>query len=254
MRNVIQLGLHTEAEWAYLTQPGWIEAMGDERKQHKLPDFFKDDPEPFQYFGLDISPSSVAMVREKYKELSNAYFIACGLGDEFSIENTPNRFYTDTTEWYDFNDERKNTLFVVAPFSFVINNLGVKEVSVLAMDIDGYEHEVLSTFGEWEIHPDLITTEICFLRDTDVSLLDEYKDIGYTHIGTVLQYAEEEVVAQVRSGGNVDVLPYLHECQFLRNDLYEQHKDVIEVRHEFRTLDTKLDGIPDAPDVEEDIE
>ena len=161
MRNVLQLGLYTSAEWAILTADNWIERMAQKKKQFHLPGFYTEDKTPFRYFGVDVSPSSINYLREGYKVWNNVYFITCGISDKFSIEKFQNKYYNEETrKWYNYLDEVNNTLFVFVPFVLLLENIGIEDLSVLAVDIDGYEPEVFSTMNEWNIKPEFITVEI----------------------------------------------------------------------------------------------
>lgn len=230
MRNIIQVGLYKWAEWAYLTQNDWTTLMPDLKKTHHLPAFYMDNPEPFRYFGVDVSPSSIKHCQEVYKDYQNTYFIACGIGENFSVENVQNRNYSKETTgaWYDYIDEKYNTLFVFAPFSFILHNLGIQDVAVLALDIDGYEVELLSDIKNWEIKPELISLEMSI----DYPIRTEYQLLineGYIHIRTTPQYTPEEVAVGIEKYG-IDVKSN-HEEHFLRNDIYEKHKDTIQIEH-----------------------
>lgn len=236
MRNVLQLGLCTSAEWIYLTDPNWIELMKTEPKTRQLPEFYTENPESFRFFGVDVSPSSIYDVRNNYPNYENSFFIACGISDKHAIQNFPNKFYDlAINEWYNYKDEKNNTLFVFMPLRFLINSLGVDNISVLAVDIDGHEDEAFFDIADWEIKPEFISIEISTLWIEEETHPAKILEAGYTHIKTIPQYTGEQVKEYAQSRVETAlIIPYQHEQHFLRNDIYEAHKDNIVMNHFYR--------------------
>lgn len=236
MRNVLQLGLCTSAEWIYLTDPNWIQKMSKEPKVRQLPEFYTENPEPFRYFGVDVSPSSIHDVREYNPNAENAFFIACGISDKHTIQNFPNKFYDlKINEWYEYQSEKNNTLFVFMPLRFLINSLGIEDLTVLAVDIDGHEDEAFFDIVDWEIKPEFISIEISTLWIDTEEHPTKILEAGYTHIKTIPQFTGDQVREYVNSRSDTAlIMPYQHEQHFLRNDIYEAHKDTIVLEHVYR--------------------
>ena len=225
MRNILQLGLANRTEWIYLTADNWVEMMSHQKKEHQLPDFYTQNPEPFRYFGVDVSPSSINEVRDSNKDHQNSFFIACGISDRFSIENFPNRYYSEEThQWYDYIREKDNTRFIFVPFTFLLDNMEIEDIAVLAVDVDGYEPEIFSTIHQWSIKPEFITIEMSVQYPQGIDQI--IMDAGYTHIRTMPQYSEKEI-----EENPTQELEFLHEQQFLRNDIYVQNRETVQVEH-----------------------
>ena len=235
MRNALQLGLYTAADWAFLTQEDWVKEMETQRPQHQLPNIYTDDPSPFRYFGVDVSPDSINAVRENYKDYDNVFFLVCGVGDKHAIQNFPNKFYDmEINNWYEFHKEKKDALFVFMPLSFLIENLGIEELALLAVDIDGHEDEAFHNISDWKIKPELITIEISSLWMETEEHPKKIVDAGYTHIKTIPQFTGDEIRNYTQESADPGIMPYQHEQQFLRNDVYEKNKDKIQIEHFYR--------------------
>ena len=231
MRNILQLGLYQTAEWAYLTLPGWEDMVKGQKPENRLPDFYMDDPESFRYFGVDVSPRSINHVALKYKLFPNTFFIACGVGKDFAIENTPNPYYDYdpmVARWYEYLNEKDDTLFTFVPFPFLLENLGIDELTVLAVDIDRFEPQIFSSINDWKIFPEFVTVEVSPRFDYGLmSLMDK---AGYTHIKTFPQYLDVEINASSWD------IAHIHEQQFLRNDIYEANKETIVIEHVYNEV------------------
>ena len=161
MRTVIQLGLHTSAEWIYLSnKEGWVDDYPPKREYEEVPAFFQDDPEPFRYFGVDYAPESIAYVANKYPSLTyHADFICCGISDRIYSSLQHSKTWWVGQSWY-FIDIFPHIIYPFIPLSVLFRMLNLNSVDILAMDIDGYEHIVLADIDNWEILPKLIVVEV----------------------------------------------------------------------------------------------
>lgn len=228
MRNVIQIGLYKSAEWTFLTSEHWVQLMLKEQPRHyHLPDFFTENPEPFRYFGIDSSPSAISYVTERFTDRrNNVFFLVCGVAGEFNIHNYANEKYHDNMGWYEWYKECQYTLFAFMPLQFIIENIGIEDLSILAIDVGGHEDEMFGNIANWKIKPELITVEVYALRP------DEYEprfqplltENGYVHIKTMPQFTKAEVQEN-------DMRAMQHEQQFLRHDLYTCYRDQIKIEH-----------------------
>lgn len=245
MRNVIQLGLHKNAEWSYLTQENWLFVMRENlRSQYRLPTYFTQDESTFRYFGIDASPNSVDRVRKIYNNCPNAYFIACCLTTNFSIEKIINADYSEEMcgYWNEFWGEEKHILYPGMPLSFLIENLGVEDISVLASDIDYSEVNAFSDIHAWKIKPEMISYELAVINNP-VIIDAKIKNAGYIHFRTVPQYTLEESEESFVRG-------WMHEHQFIRADIFQEHPYHFPVYHVLHSEESKEYWLTNNNDVD----
>lgn len=243
MRNILQLGLHDTVEWFYLNDANWVKHLDERPQRERLPKFYAEDPEPFRYFGIDVSPGSVNTCYSKFKGQDNTHFIACGVGSSFSVETVPNRYYNDEElkDWYKFCDEKENVLFIFMPLKFIIDQLGITDLTALVMDIDGYELDAISDIHTWDIKPEFISFEM-YMPDPPLVTEMILEHAGYIHIGTYPQYT----AAEVADSKTKFPIQSLHEYHYLHRDVYVEHWKSIEIKHTFyneRFRDTFLSGV-----------
>ena len=159
MRTVIQLGLYTSAFWTYLTREDWVDYRRKklDQPQNILPEFFTKDPAPFQFYGVDVEPESIAHVANSrhYKNLPNITWICAGISDDHYLMKPTSRY--DRAEWYQFPTH--NRMHVYITMKHLINSISPETLDVLAIDIDGYEHYIFNDMENWSILPTYITIE-----------------------------------------------------------------------------------------------
>lgn len=163
MRNVVQIGLATIADYIFLTSENWVDYL-EWRYRRTLPYFIyklfdedlKADSSPFRYFGIDFSPSSISNLSKEHLDNEHACFICVGIGSDYGvIRKTPEREHFDK-----YNEFYGNNTCVIVPFNFLIDHLNLKSIDIFAVDVDGYEMALFRTFDCWKIKPDRITVEV----------------------------------------------------------------------------------------------
>ena len=225
MRTCIQLGLGYSTEFIGLTRENWVEYSEDCKEQiqargleykdgwvystahewTKVPASYADDIEPWVYYGIDVSPESIAMLADKHKENKRANFICVGVG-----HRTENVEYYLTDKKIDYGDSRyqlnsDRVNFLIVPFHVILKLIDPPTFDVLAVDIDGHETGLFCDMPNWHIYPDFLTMELWGLgKDKrDLSLWHEkLKPYGY------------ELVDIIEHPGGREW--YLHECQYIR--------------------------------------
>ena len=227
MRTVIQVGLYKTAEWSYLVEDNWHERMKAIHAQFRLPDFYAENPEPFRYIGIDVSPTSVLETRRAYEHLPNTKFLACGVSETFALHAFHNKNYDPNKKdmaWNEHLPEQENMIFPFMPFRFIIEHLDIENLTVLAIDVDGYEDELFSEITGWRFRPELISVEgyAPNTRNFD-SILHNH---GYILIKTHENYTQEDlensVVAEMRY-----IHQHIYTMTFVRKDIFQKHKEEI---------------------------
>ena len=169
-RSIIQIGLHTSANWKFLTEENWLDYFTGKRKfrgnpeipeEFRIPDFFLKDPEPFNFYGIDVDPESIAHVINKFEntDKNRVNWICAGIDDYINLKKTPHRYKRKDgkKKYYKFNLENKYLLFIT--MEELLKNLSLETFDILALDIDGYEHIIFDNMSSWCILPTLITVE-----------------------------------------------------------------------------------------------
>ena len=183
MRNVIQIGLHRSAEYAYLSRPDWIDIY---RKRHQdklhrfeiLPESFFHDPSEFRYVGIDLCPESVSYVASKYADdYPNARFMCGGVSDRsYTIDN-----WDQAENLGDYLDINRNIIYPFFDMPTWIDLLRMSALDILAIDVEGYEHFIFNNISSWKVLPKFISLEVHQLRyviDSERRGLPEYsKDL-----------------------------------------------------------------------------
>ncbi len=210
MRTVIQLGLHTSALWTYLTRENWVDYMRNrlDNQANVLPEFFTEDPAPFQFYGVDVEPESIVHVinKSRYKNLSNVTWICAGISDDHYLMKPTPRY--DGVEWYQFSTQ--NRMHVYITMKHLIDAISPETFDVLAVDIDGYEHYIFNDMEKWSILPTYITIEyhglgfdgehrkIVEREEAHDNLIATIVRSGYRHLDSVIKYEEGSSVEEIQ--------------------------------------------------------
>lgn len=235
MRTVIQVGLHKTAEWSYLVKDNWQEEMLTMRPQYHLPDYLKEDPTPFRYFGIDTSPSSVLETRRQYGNLPNTHFLTCGISDKFAIHKFHNKYYDPDNphcQWNEYLPEQENMSFPFMPFNFIVEELGIDHITVLGADIDGHEDEMFANLMDWKVRPEIITVEFGFNHNrlTDSMLIN----CGYIPIKSSPTDADVDV-EKIEDEGLRYVIKHINDIMFMRSDVFQQYQHTLTLEFSART-------------------
>ena len=210
MRTVIQLGLHTSAFWTYLTRENWVDYMRNrsDNQARVLPEFFTEDPAPFQFYGVDVDHESIAHVANssRYKNLSNVTWVCVGISDDHYLMKPTSRY--DGAAWYQFS--KHNKMHVYITMKHLIDSISPETFDVLAIDIDGYEHYIFNDMEKWSILPTYITLEYHGLgsdgenrevvdgQDAHDNLISTIVKNGYEYLPPVFKYEAGNAVKEMQ--------------------------------------------------------
>lgn len=180
MRTAIQMGLGRYTEYLYLSYPNWSEIPDSQHPWVSVPESLKENTEPFRYYGLDINPESIALLANMHYDNENASFMCVGVGERQNILEPDDKI---TDGGYPFLKGRIN--FLVMPFSDIIRMLDISDISVLAVDVDGYEPGLVRDMRKWDILPTYITMEMHYDKDMCSRLCQDIQSYGYELTGIV---------------------------------------------------------------------
>ena len=178
----------------------------------KIPSNFAENPEPFTYWGIDVSPESIANLADLYKDNERANFICIGTGKRgtfASVETEEHLFLTTNDIDYGHIEKKLNSSrvnFLVMPFHQILKLINPPTFDILAVDIDGHEKGLIYDMQNWHIYPDFLTMELPGEgegRQDFSPWHDRVKPYGYELIDMVKHTYTDK--------GNV------HECQYARS-------------------------------------
>ena len=181
MRNVMQIGLHTSIEWAYLTWEDWVH--GARHPFQVLPEVLAVDPSPFAYYGVDVVPESIVYCSEKAKKrgYSNCKFVCAGVSD---ISGSKGESKWEKQDWHSIDINCDNIEYLFLPIPSLIEMLCLDALDVLALDIDKYEYKVLQNIKDWAIKPRFMSIEVHGSERRNCVLIDCLAKAGYVLINT----------------------------------------------------------------------
>ena len=190
-RVCIQIGLGTKAEYIYLAHPQWRELRSKQKPLKQIPDAFCDpnDNRCWHYYGIDAALTSILFCSARYSLLSSEQkkyvsWICTAItnSQDFHTSNylglkNHSLSYTPKISWdrkiFDFSfkifcdwitqklrvmNQQISPLILGAPFDWIIQKLGIKEIDVLAVDIEGFESILFANYS-WNIRPKFIAIE-----------------------------------------------------------------------------------------------
>ena len=167
MRKCLQIGLQRTAEYAYLADEGWVDAcVSDPLKT--LPDFFKTDPTPFRYFGVDRDFYSLQQLSKEYPEVRYDNIVTRTWCHAYlSGDKTPStRVHYSSL----YQTEPSWICVPTITFSHLLASLRLNRIDVLAMDIEGFEYEIFRDY-DWQLKPRFIAVEAhCVTFESDGSV------------------------------------------------------------------------------------
>ena len=179
MRNVVQIGLHTSWELAYLSKENWLDTYPPNVEWAEVPEWVRKDPSPFNYYGVDCVPESIVFCAKSIRNASynnpRIRFLCVGVSDcQYSTIDCGVDKWAHAS-WSSLSIAN-NTIyhFISIPQLFQILNLD--SVDILALDIDGYEHIAFREIQNWSILPSLILMEIHHKIPSSEKHRSEYKE------------------------------------------------------------------------------
>lgn len=255
-RICIQIGLGRSAEYIYLTHPQWRELRSKQKPLKQIPDTLCDpsDKRRWHYYGIDAALTSILFCSARYSLLSperKKYmnWICTAItnsqdfhtSDYFGLKNhlLP---YTPKISWggktFDFSfkifydwiaqklrvmNQQTSPLILGAPFDWIIQKLEIKEIDVLAIDIDGFENALFSNYS-WAISPKFITLEYhdelgdAIGIPADVDFVAREKVMG-NELAELIQAQGYKLILREPTNYRSKRYARTMELQFLREDL-----------------------------------
>lgn len=232
-RICIQIGLGHRAEYVYLTNPRWRELRLKQKNLKQIPDVLceLDDNRLWHYYGIDGSLGSILFCMARYSFLPHEQkehlnWICAPIADSLnfypssylyfknpSVPSAPEMYYT-----------RQNQTFILgAPFDWIIQKLNIKEIDMIAVDIEGFENILFFNYS-WRIRPKFIAIEYHDKWNhvrrvpTSIDLAEREKLMG-NELAKFIQTQGYKLIR--REGTNSRYRKYAKtmELQFLREDL-----------------------------------
>ena len=227
MNTCIQIGLHGTCEYLYLAKENWRDLMPEQLEIKRLPDSLLPHLEPgsFKYYGVERSPVFLGKIMEQFQfsganiewicaQLSTAYGALPRL--HHANDQYPENIYGE--------DIHNVNYFVPAiDLDTLITGLDIKNLDVLAMDIEGDEDYLLKMYT-WLQKPKFITIETHYANILQLENEEEYNlgartanlkslicSQGYK---CILEQETNETRESIASGTENNF-----EIQFLREDI-----------------------------------
>ena len=178
--TVVQAGLYCESEFIMLAQHNWKKLLVDKKYtwSQRIADELKYI-DIFRYFGIDCDPASVTYIGERYKEaLRNEHVVLACLG----LHWLPKMKVTPMIGWF---ESSKNSSAVFMNLDMFFDSIGIDDLDLLVLDIEGFEYNVLKSYS-WKIKPKVMEIELHPRYDFD-KFKEMVKDIGYR-----LEYSDED--------------------------------------------------------------
>lgn len=227
-RSIIQIGLHEAAQWSFLAEHNWLDYFEGKKhfnnkptmpSEYQIPHFFLEDSEPFNFYGIDVDPESVAYLCNRYRHRKRVNWICVGVDNSIHLKKMPDRY--KNSNYYKYNLENKYLVFIT--MKELLESLRLKTLDILAVDIDGYEHVIFENMRAWCLLPTFITVEYhekYFMVGRDKPIKGkEHPD-----------HDKEEFINKIIQNGydlfnsveRIEVPPHiLTEYQFLRKDFID---------------------------------
>ena len=167
-RICIQIGLGRSAEYIYLAHPQWRKRLSKQKPIKQIPDALcaPNDNRRWHYYGIDAALTSILFCTARYSLLPRAEkkYVSwiCT-----AITNSQEFYTSDYLGFKNYLSPhtpkgargRQPLCFILrAPFDWIDQKLAVKEIDVLATDIEGFENDLFSNYS-WAIRPKFIAIE-----------------------------------------------------------------------------------------------
>jgi len=151
--TAVQIGIDKYPELYYLALDNWSEnhqATGD----HIYQNIPKDFGEKWKLYAVDMNPASIDIVQRLYP-LKRIEYVCAALTDGES------RVYENKANPHQQAMLSDDYEFHVAAITLreLFEGLGLKDVEVLMIDIDGFEYSVINSY-DWSLKPKMIILEI----------------------------------------------------------------------------------------------
>ena len=199
----IQIGLGWTAEYDYLAEDDWKSKMQDNHQNFHIP-VFLHKYNKWQYYGIDADGDSIAYLIKSKDKRDNVQWIqaAVSYSETKLLEINHNRFH--------MNPFFDTCLVPTIEFDKLIKLLEIEQISVLVIDIEGGEIDLLN-FYSWDIKPEYIAVEVHANHNHTIEGLDYNCD-------QVLDILKSEDYVLCREfGTNIrDGISYTNEMQFAK--------------------------------------
>ena len=143
----LQIGISNIAEYAFCVDPGWQEQMPFE-----FPDI-----QDWQYYGVDVDPQSIAYCELAYPQHPQRNWFCVGIEDTLMIRDV------DRTLWNFLALDDLPYIFsgVFLPLQTFCEQLHIKEIDIIAVDIEGGEYVLFADNAViWDYSPRIIHVEV----------------------------------------------------------------------------------------------
>ena len=173
----VQVGLHTSAEYIYLTDSNWRESMLDHHEVLHIPDSIVSHIDKWEYYGIDENFFSIDYLARKYESKGN--WLVAYLTDRLTpfkknISQRPPEF-----------NPCEGIYVPTVTLSELFRRFRLDYVDVLALDIESAEHHIFDTY-DWHIYPTYIAVEVhSFDHQLDnacESIIEKLRAHGYTPV------------------------------------------------------------------------
>ena len=197
----IQIGLGWTAEYDYLAEDDWKSKMQDNHRNFHIP-VFLHKYNKWKYYGIDADGDSIAHLIKTKDKRDNVQWIQAAISNDKIIELNHNRFH--------MNPFFDTCLVPAITFDDLLDLVGIEEIAILAIDIEGQEIDILKEYS-WDIKPEYIAVEVHANHNHTIEGLEE-------NSAEMLCVVESEGYVLCREfGTNIrDGISYTNEMQFAK--------------------------------------
>ena len=233
-RICIQIGLGGTAEYIYLAHPQWRKLLSKQKPLKRIPDALcdLDDNRHWHYYGIDGSFGSIVFCTARYsllpqKQKKHVNWICTPIGDSpkfYALTYLPFRNPSEQKPEGFFVGHTRHLIFGM-PFDWILQTLGIQEIDVLAIDIEGFESVLFANYN-WEIRPKFIAIEchdeFNHLKGppAGVDLAAREERLG-NELAEIIQAQGYQLMRREPTNYNGKKYAKTMELQFLRDDLCE---------------------------------
>ena len=182
----IQLGIKDSPEYLYLTQPNWQSHTHKRGKVRwgQIPKSITNIVTDWEYIGVDADIASITQMIDAHPtQRSRVNWICAALSDKPELVSV-----------HSFYESSKKYQMQTTTLDSLLESIAPKEITVLAMDLDGWEHRIFQNFSfKWK--PKFIALEMHLTNEISVrstkrktpdteKTIDIFKENGYKIVYT----------------------------------------------------------------------
>lgn len=220
----LQCGLMGHPELLYLVWPTIEFDVMEIAEEFRVPDSILSRYDEWRYFGMDADPTGMANLLRQYREQDNvgwivgclgeSTFVLPGLDREESLEK-PLVYFPAWMSVADPAVERPHHFYgLKIGLSDLVRSLGLTELAVLWLDIEGSEFSVLEQY-DWHLRPEYLAVEVhCYPEPVTQSELSR----RVARMESIVGSQGYRRVRSERSNFH-DGQYHTHDLQFIREDV-----------------------------------